>query len=66
MSYFEALEDGVKMKKRHDGGTAYYPPCQYCGTGVYSWSYRREMRYVCRQCKLKLKAKKKKCAHNFT
>lgn len=58
MSYIEAKEDGISMKRTFTGSTAYFPPCSYCKEPVYSWSYRRGIRYTCKACRLQGKTKK--------
>lgn len=52
MSYQEALEDKIPIKKNNDGYVGgYYPPCHYCGQPVYSWSYMRGVKYACPDCR---------------
>ena len=73
MSYQEAIEDGIPVKK---GGSysqgGYYPPCHYCGKPVFSWAYQRGVRYKCPDCRAALPVikavlkKRKKNAHKFT
>ncbi len=52
MSYQEAIEDGIPVKK---GGAysqrGYYPPCHYCGQPIFSWAYQRGVRYTCPDCR---------------
>lgn len=51
MSYFEALEDDVPIRKDAMGYNAYYPPCKYCGAPVYALSYLRDKTYACKDCR---------------
>lgn len=52
MSYHEALEDGIPMKKGADySRNGYYPPCHICGQPVYTWAYRRGVKYTCSACR---------------
>ena len=50
MSYNEALEDGVRMKKAQTT-TCYYPRCKFCGAEVFSYNYVRGYDYICKECK---------------
>ena len=50
MSYYEALADGVRIKKGHTKNT-YYPRCRFCGAEVFSYSYVRGYKYICKDCK---------------
>ena len=55
MSYYEALADGIPMETV--GGFNWYcPPCRICGTPVRSWSYLRDVQYVCGDCRKELVA----------
>lgn len=54
MSYYEALEDGIYIKKDKYGGNWYYPTCHICGCSVPSWNYIRGNVYTCKDCKLYL------------
>jgi len=51
MSYYEAKEDGIPITKAANGMTLYYPPCRFCGKPVQSWSYIRDHRYACPECR---------------
>jgi len=51
MSYHEAKEDSITYKQMEKGGTAYYPPCRFCGAPVLSWSYLRNIKYACPACR---------------
>lgn len=51
MGYKEALEDGIRISKSGGGDNWYYPKCSDCGTEVSSWGYRREIKYLCKECK---------------
>ena len=70
MSYQEALEDNIPIKKSKDGFClGYYPPCYYCGQAVYTWSYKRDVQYVCPTCRpevinQKRAAKAEQAAHD--
>lgn len=50
MSYYEALEDGVRIEKGRRQN-AYYPRCKFCGVEVFSYSYVRNYDYICKDCK---------------
>ncbi|HNX63508.1 MAG TPA: DUF559 domain-containing protein [Candidatus Limiplasma sp.] len=51
MSYFEAKEDGIPFEERPYKQTIYYPPCRFCGAPVRSWSYLRNIKYACPECR---------------
>lgn len=59
MSYIEAQQDGITSRRMRSGSTAYYPPCQFCKEPVFSWSYRRDVRYTCKACRLLRKPRDK-------
>lgn len=66
MSYYEALEDGLKVipgKEKFDK-TIYFPKCHICGEEVFSYSYNREETYLCKKCKAK-KAERKALENLF-
>ena len=50
MSYYEAIEDGIRTEK-HGRNTIYYPLCCNCGNEVMSMSYLRAVKYTCNDCK---------------
>ena len=50
MSYHEALEDEIRIKKA-GCQTIYYPGCQFCGYEVRSLSYLRNRQYTCNDCR---------------
>ncbi len=50
MSYYEALEDHVRIGRRGKE-SLYYPLCQFCGAEVRSWHYLRGKRYTCERCR---------------
>lgn len=56
MGYKEAIEDNVTVRNTKGHTTGYYPPCRMCGEPVFSISYRREQKYLCRDCKAYLKS----------
>ena len=51
MSYREAQEDGVTIRRSGNGSTVYYPPCHICGKPTFSQSYMRNRKYTCGACK---------------
>ena len=52
MSYKEAVEDGIPFTEGTGGHfTEYYPPCQYCGRPTRAWTYRRDLKYACPECR---------------
>lgn len=52
MSYQEAVEDGIPIKKSNGNGVGgYFPPCYYCGQPVFSWAYVRGVKYACPDCR---------------
>ena len=51
MSYLEAKEDGIPFKEKPFEQTVYYPPCRFCGAPVCSWSYLRNIKYACPECR---------------
>jgi len=51
MSYAEALQDNILIDKDVRGFTRYRPPCSVCGALIASWSYRRDVKYICVQCR---------------
>lgn len=55
MSYYEALQDGVRIKK-NPIQSAYYPRGKFCGEEVFSYSYVRGYDYICSDCKPKKKS----------
>ena len=60
MSYVEAVQDGIRMEgSGRYGVVTYYPPCLYCGQPTKAWSYRRESKYVCPDCKKAAKDKRR-------
>lgn len=66
MSYIEANEDKIPMEKDCRGFTMYYPPCHICEAPVLSWSYIRNTKYTCPNCRellieRKLDIKSKDC-----
>ena len=56
MSYYEAKEDHVRIGN-NGTSTIYYPPCRICGREVKSLTYLRNRKYLCPECKVKLKKK---------
>lgn len=52
MSYYEAIEDGIRIEKQGRNNT-YYPLCQKCKTEVKCMNYLRAIKYTCNNCKLK-------------
>ena len=54
MSWREAKEDGIPIAKDRAKYNCYYPPCHLCGTPVYSWSYIRNSKYTCKDCRTEL------------
>ena len=36
MSYREAQQDGVTIRRSGNGSTVYYPPCHICGKPTFS------------------------------
>lgn len=56
MGYKEAQEDGIRsVQDKYPFGSIYYIPCKICGKEVKSLSYRRELEYICRECREKKK-----------
>ena len=51
MSYREAQQDGVTIRRSGNGSTVYYPPCHICGNPTFSQSYMRNRKYTCGACK---------------
>jgi len=51
MSYLEAKEDGIPFEQGPFRQTTYYPPCRFCGAPVRSWSYLRNAKYACPECR---------------
>ena len=52
MSYAEAVEDNIFVRRGGKGySCSYYPPCHICGTPTYSQNYLRERKYTCDNCK---------------
>lgn len=51
MSYWEAQQDGVTIRRSGNGSTVYYPPCHICGKPTFSQSYMRNRKYTCGACK---------------
>lgn len=51
MSYKEAKRDGVRISVDSAGYPSYFPKCHICGNEVYSWSYKPEFKYKCKDCK---------------
>lgn len=49
MGYQEAIQDGIRIKKRQR--TVYYPRCKFCGAEVFSYNYVRNYNYICEDCK---------------
>lgn len=54
MSWREATEDCIPIVKDSTGHTCYYPPCHICGAPAYSWSYIRNTKYTCKDCRTEL------------
>jgi len=54
MSWHEAIEDGITIRKDKNNYNCYYPPCHICSTLVYSWSYIRGTQYTCKDCRTEL------------
>lgn len=50
MSYKEAVEDGVKCSGEYSG-RYYYPKCSICGKEVPTWSYIKNRKYKCKECR---------------
>lgn len=50
MSYKEAVEDGLEMKKRGTY-TIFYPSCRFCSNKVESYNYIRSCIYLCPICR---------------
>ena len=52
MSYAEAVEDNILVRRGGKGySCSYYPPCHICGKPTYSQNYLRERKYTCDNCK---------------
>lgn len=52
MSYFEAIEDGIRIERYGDyTPTKFYPKCRYCGKETLSLTYKRDVIYKCKECK---------------
>ncbi|MDL2205814.1 hypothetical protein LJC33_02745, partial [Eubacteriales bacterium OttesenSCG-928-N13] len=68
MSYFEALEDGIRIEKTGHYSSMYYPPCRFCGTPVRSMSYLRTVNYACPDCRKEAVAQERaeKAMNNMT
>lgn len=75
MSYAEALQDNIPIDKDVRGFTRYRPPCAVCGVPIASWSYRRDVKYMCAKCRnaakegryiTQLLSAKEKSAHKIT
>ena len=54
MSYIDAVNDHIPIKKDSRGYAIYLPPCHICGTPVTSWSYLPNHTYTCADCKAEL------------
>ena len=51
MSYREAQQDGVTIRRSGNCSTVYYPPCHICGKPTFSQNYIRNRKYTCGACK---------------
>lgn len=51
MSYLDAENDNILIKKDSNGYTWYYPKCWICGTAVPSWNYISGTKYTCQDCR---------------
>ena len=51
MSYREALQDGVTIRRSGNRSTVYDPLCHICGKPTFSQSYMRNRKYTCGACK---------------
>lgn len=51
MSYREAQEDGITIRRFGKSDTVYYPPCHICGESTFSRNYIRDHKYTCKRCK---------------
>lgn len=54
MSYKQAIEDHIRLKRSGKRLIAYYPPCHRCGRETYSMSYISGNKYTCKICKSKM------------
>lgn len=60
MSYQGAIEDGIPYSRCTGyNATEYYPPCFYCGQPTRAWTYRREFKYACPECRKEVVAQKR-------
>ena len=60
MSRHEAIQDGICIGTDSAGYPCYYPPCRFCGTPVYTWSYKSGTQYACSSCRVEAVAHEKK------
>lgn len=51
MSYVDALNDNIKTGQLN-GMTVYYPLCHVCGEPMLTYSYRPNLTFTCKGCKL--------------
>ena len=51
MGHRDAVRHNIPIRKDARGYNWYYPPCEYCGTPVASWSYIPTAKYVCGECR---------------
>ena len=58
MSYREAQEDGITIRRLRNGSTVYYPLCHICGEPTFSHNYIRNNRYTCKGCKTTVSIRK--------
>lgn len=59
MSYKDAIENGVRVKKEN-GRNFYFVPCKHCGNEVKTPYYDPSKNYSCRLCKLMTDSETKK------
>jgi len=54
MGYIEAVKDGIRISGNDATDNWYYPKCHICGIEVPNWNYKHDVKYTCKECKIKI------------